>query len=179
MFRIILLIIALIPLSSSIAFSEQIHLDDDLTVEPAAALELSFDIIPDYDANKKVLISKTGEKLQYFISVRKLPQGEISAGKYFTQMLGELSASSEEASVELMEQGQYKTETGVSGSYIEYVFKPNGSDRSHQQIAHYLTSGGRSFVAIATLIEKRVGSQMHVDSIKLFRTAAIASAAVQ
>jgi hypothetical protein len=178
MFRIGLLIVALTTLLSSVAFSAQINLDEGLTVDPADTLELSFETISGYDIDKKVLIRKVGEKPQYFISVSSLPQGLSNGGQYFTQLLRDLNADSVEGSVQMIEQGQYKTDTGVSGSYIEYAFKPNGGDRSHQQIAHFLTRSGRSFLAIATLINSRADSQMHVDSIAIFRTASISAGVV-
>lgn len=179
MFRMRLLVASLTTLLSSVASSAQINLGDGFTIEPADALELSLEEIPSYDASKKVLMRKVGKKQQYFISVSKLPSGESNnAGQYFTRLLSDLNADSVEGSVEMIEQGQYKTNTGVSGSYIEYAFTPNGSSRSHQQVAHFLTSSGRSFVAIATLIDSRAGSQMHVDSIAIFRTASIVSAPI-
>lgn len=176
MLRIRLLLPLLIALLSAPLSAERLNLGDGLSVELDGELGLAFETVPSYDASKKMLTHRTGDKLHYFISVNRLPRGSSNAGQYFTRLLRDLNAASAEQSVELIEQGQYKSDSGVSGSYIEYAFTPTNSNRAQHQVAHYLTSSGRSYIAIAALIDESAAHRMLPDSISAFRTASISLA---
>jgi hypothetical protein len=61
--------------------------------------------------------------------------------------------------------------SGMTGSYIAYSLKLNGSEKSQQQIAHFLTGSRFNYVATALLVDEMARTQMHDDTISLFKTA--------
>ncbi|MDB6061389.1 MAG: hypothetical protein JWM78_1492 [Verrucomicrobiaceae bacterium] len=167
------LLLTLICLLASSAHTEILDLGEGLAIEPEATLALTYRPIPSYDANKKMLASWSDEKLQYFISVNRLPRGWSDPEQYFNRLLRDLSAVSSDE-VEILDQGNYTSANGFSGTYITYSFKPNGSEKKQQQVAHFLTNSRTSYVAIGALVNSSASTRMHDDSIAIFKTASLA-----
>lgn len=155
--------------------AESLNLGEGLLIEAPSPDELIYQAIPSFDANRKMLQHRNGEQLHYFISVNRLPRGSIIAQRYFDRLLQDLEAASGPQTLEVLDQGQYQSRTGLYGSYIEYSFVPNGSDKRQHQIAHFLTNTNRAFVAIAVLVDDNALENMRDSSLSAFKTASISS----
>ena len=166
MIRFFALLAALLPIP---AFSEPLNLGEGLIIEAPAAEDFIFQTIPSYDANKKMLVHRSEDKLQYFISTNRLPRGSVDAEQYFTRLMRDLDAASAKDSVEIIDRGQYRANGGLAVNYLEYSFTPNGSSRSQHQIAHFVTNSSRTFVAIAVLVDERAIDQMRNNSLATFK----------
>lgn len=174
-FGTIATIIGLTLLLPEGACCESLNLGEGLLIEAPAPVELTYQAIPSFDANRKMLQHRSGEQLQYFISVNRLPRGSIIAQRYFDRLLQDLEAASAVQTLEVLDQGQYLSRAGLYGSYIEYSFVPNGGDRRQHQIAHFLTNTNRAFVAIAVLVDETAIEKMRDNSLSTFKTASISS----
>lgn len=162
----------LVSLSASISTAADVlDLGDGLAVEPASSLELIYGAIPSYDASKKMLSHWSNDKLQYFINVNRLPRGRRDAGQYFDRLIRDLYEIHGEGNVEVFDEGSYNSPNGFSGSYIAYTVKPYGSSKPQQQIAHFLSGSRFSYVATGLLVNASAATQMHDDTISLFKTA--------
>ncbi len=150
----------LAALMSSQVYSEALNLGEGLTVEPLADLPITYQTVPSYDANKKMLTRHTGETLQYFISINRLPRGWVDPEQYLSRLVRDLSATSKGETIEVISGGQYTSTAGVAGYYIEYAFTPLGSDKTQHQVAHFLTNSRRSFAAIGALLQEPAADQL-------------------
>lgn len=157
--------------SVSIPAADILDLGEGLAVDPADALEIRYAAIPSYDANKKMLSRWSNDKLQYFINVSRLPRGRKDAAQHFDRLIRDLYEIHGEGNVEVFDEGTYNSPNGFAGSYIAYKVKPNGSDKSQQQIAHFLSGSRFSYVAVGLLVNELAATQMHDDTISLFKTA--------
>lgn len=164
------LLLILVSTSMSVA-AEVLDLGDGLAVEPDNSLELTYGAIPSYDASKKMLSHWANEKLQYFINVNRLPRGRRDATEYFDRLIRDLHEIHGEGNVEVFDEGSYNSPNGFSGSYIAYTVKPHESDKPQQQIAHFLSGSRFSYVATGLLVNASAATQMHDDTITLFKTA--------
>lgn len=160
---------------SSQVLSDALNLGEGLAVEPSSTLSITYQAIPSYDANKKMLTRHANDKLQYFISINRLPRGWVDPNQYFSRLIRDLGAASEGGSIEVIREGEYQSDAGVMGSYIEYEFTPIGSKKSQHQVAHFLTNSRRSFSAIGALLQNPAADQLRDDSIAIFKTASISN----
>lgn len=153
------------------AQAESFILPGGMTLEPDASLDLTYQVIPGFDENSKVVAGWSGDKLQYFLTLEKLPSGWLDSEKYFTGLVRDLRAAGR--AVETGRQGDYKTRANLSGAFIEILTKPSAQAASSTQVAHFLTDGNVSFVAVATLIDKSGADRMLAETTLLFKSAAL------
>jgi len=156
-------------------FAEPLRLADGLGIEAPTNFELVYQAIPSFDASKKMLVSRVGDKLQYFIDIDRQPRGRVDSEQYFNRLIRDLDDANPEQALEVIDQGQYTSDTGLKVNYLEYIFTPAGGHRKQHQIAHYLTNSNRSFVAISVLVDEQSAEKMHQDSIAIFKTASISA----
>jgi hypothetical protein len=160
---------------SSNGFSEPLNLGEGLTVELSDTLPITFQTIPSYDANKKMLTRHAGETLQYFISINRLPRGFVDPEQYLSRLVRDLCAVSEGGTIDVIDGGNYTSAAGVAGYYIEYSFIPVGGNKTQHQVAHFLTNSRRSFAAIGALLDNPAADQLRDDAIAIFKTASISN----
>lgn len=153
------------------ACADTLDLGEGLAVEAASAANLKFGAIPSYDASKKMLSRWSGQRLQYFISVNRLPRSRRDADQYFERLINDLYATHGDGNVEIFDQGKYDSPGGFAGAYVAFRLKPYGSEKSQQQITHFLRASRFSYVATGVLVSESAGTQMHDDTISLFKTA--------
>ena len=97
------------------AQAQNLILPGGLAVDPDSSLDLTYQVIADYDPVQKVIAGWTGDKLKYFVSVEKLPSGWTDHNKYFQGLLRDLRAAGR--SVETVRSGSYTASTSLSGQY--------------------------------------------------------------
>ena len=160
------------PLASS-ALAENLNLGEGLAIEQPEA-GISYQSIPSYNASKKMLLRRTDDKLQYFISIDRLPRNAVNHDQYFDRLTRDLNDSNGN-SLQILDQGQYDAAKNVRGYYIEYVFVPADANKAQHQIAHFLTNSYRSYIAIAVLVNSDAEQQMRDNALEFFKTATIST----
>lgn len=142
-----------------------------ITVEPPSSLDLTYQVVSDYDPVEKVLAGWAGDKLQYFVSVEKLPPGWTDHAKYFQGLVRDFRAAGR--SVETAGSGSYATASTLSGRYLLIRSRPSSQAAPTSQTVHFITDGKVTFVAIATLTEKDAEARMVEETQLLFRSASL------
>jgi len=151
------------------AHAESLVLPAGIVLEPDPSLDISYQILQNFDEKEKVIAGWDGEKLQYSISTIKLPPGWPDYKKYFQGLTRDLSGSV--SSLKAGRSGGYKTASSLSGHYLEVQFKFSAKAEFSTQIYHFITDGKKSVVAIATLVDKGAQDRMLEDSKLLFQSA--------
>jgi len=167
------LIAFLALLASASGVAKPLDLEVGLTVEPPAQIDLTYQIIKANDPNKKVIAGWDGDKLEYIVSVSKLPPGWLDAKQYLSGMVKDLRGLSVPQKFELRRQGSYDGDGGLRGSFVESVFTIRGTDLPQQKIVHFLTDSKTSYFAIATLMDSAAADKMLNQSVAILKTATI------
>ena len=137
--------------ASTLVGATPVSLPGGLTVDLPEQLDLTYQIIPDYDENEKVIAGWSNDKLQYFVALSRLPAGYLDGPSYLAALARDLRKAW--GSVEVGQQATYRTESGMSGTTV-VLFKPASGKSTSKTIliAHHLTDGKASFVATATVM---------------------------
>lgn len=157
----------------SSALAQSISHISGINIEPNASLDLTYQIVPDYDPVEKVIAGWKGDKLQYFISVDKLPAGWLDPEKYFQGLAQDLRSTGR--SVETAKSGNYKAMGSLTGQYLEFLSKSSPLAEPTSQVAHFLTDGKVSFIAFATLNDKTAKNLMLEESKLLFQSSSLST----
>jgi hypothetical protein len=137
---------------------------------------LTYQVIKANDPNKKVIAGWDGDKLEYIVSVSKLPPGWLDARQYLSGFVKDLRGLSVPQKFELRRQGSYGADGGLRGSFVESVFTIRGTELPQQKIVHFLTDSKTSYFALATLIDSAAADKMLDQSLAILKTATISTA---
>jgi hypothetical protein len=168
-----IIICTLASLLCSSAFAESFSLGVGLAIDPPADTNVTYQVMPRFEARAKVLAGWTGDKLEYVASVQKLPPGWLDADKYFTGLLRDIKAASKDNSVTVLHDGHYETSTGLHGAYIEYAVLLRGSETVRQQVVHHLSDNTNAYVSIATTVADKAADKVLTDTVSIFKTASL------
>ncbi len=166
-------ICTLASLFCSSALAESFSLGVGLAIDPPACIDVTYQVMPRFEAKAKVLAGWTGDKLEYVASVQKLPLGWLNAEQYFTGLLRDVKAASKDNSVTALHNGHYETDTGLHGAYIEYAVLLRGSETVRQQVVHHLNDDINAYVSIATTVDDTAVDKVLADTVGIFKTASL------
>jgi hypothetical protein len=161
---------------ASFAHAEALLLPSGLGFDPDDALDLTYQVVPQYDDQQKVIAGWHVEKLQYFIVVEKLPPGWLDGQKYL-QLLAQ-DMRSRGRLVEVGRSGQYKTAAGLVGRYVELKSRDSAKDAPTVQVVHHVTDGKLAYFAIASGVSATADVLLK-EMRELFQTASFGAAAAQ
>jgi hypothetical protein len=148
-------------------------LPDGMSLEPDSTLDLTYQVVPSLDEIEKLVVGWSGDKIQYAITVEKLPPGWLDSGEYFSRLVGDLRASGR--TVDTGRRGDYKATSGLRGAFMEIRSRSATRTEVITQVGHFLTNGTVAFIAFATLLNKSSADRMLEESTLLFKSAAIVS----
>jgi hypothetical protein len=151
------------------AQAQSLVLPGGIAVDPAPPLDLTFQVVPSYDPDEKVLAGWAGDKLLYLVTMERLPPGWINPDKYFQGLVSDLRASGR--NVEAARSGKYKGSSTLSGQFLELRHKSVSQAAGVSQAAHFLTDGKVAFIAFATLMDKSAEDRMLEETTLLFKSA--------
>lgn len=157
------------------AQAQGLVLPGGLAVDPARSLDLTYQVIPDYDPNEKVIAGWAGDKLQYFVTVEKLPAGWLDADKYFQAFLRDMRAA--DRSVDTGRSGKYKAASSLSGQYLEVLSRSSPQAAPTTQAVHFITDGKLAFLGIASLTKNGTADRMLEETRLLFQSSSLPGAA--
>lgn len=150
-------------------------LPSGLAFDPAAPLDLTYQVVPQHDEHEKVIAGWQGEKLQYVVVVEKLPPGWLDGQRYL-QLLAQ-SLGSQGRIVQTGRSGPYQTKSGLSGRYLEVMSRASAKQEPTVQIAHHVTDGKLAYFAIATALGSAPADLVLRETRQLFETASLGGAA--
>jgi hypothetical protein len=129
-------------------------------------------VVPAYDEQEKVIAGWAGERLQYLITVSRLPPGHTDAQAYHAGLARDLRAAWETLLTGRSE--SYRATDGLSGTVVEYIKRSTDPDRPNVTLfTHFLTDGRGSYVATVTVMPPAIASRVYIDAMSLMRTAGL------
>jgi hypothetical protein len=146
-------------------------LPSGIAVDPDPSLDLTYQVVPDYDPVEKVIAGWMGDKLLYFVYVERLPAGWLDHDKYFQGLIRDLRAAGR--SVETTKSGKYKAVSSLTGEYLQIQSKPSPQAAPSSQVVHFITDRKLAFVAFATLLDKGSADRMLEETKLLFQSASL------
>ena len=158
---------SLLLLLASLANAELLKLPSGLQLDPPAEQDLTYQVIPDYDAQQRVIAAWHGESLQYYIATGRFAPGENTDPQVYFAELGR-GLRSRFSGLEIGQQLVYKTDAGIGVTVVEF----NKPDNSATLIAHLLNDGGTAVWANVMVASQMPSKQVMDETIALLSTAA-------
>lgn len=155
------------------ARGETIRMPEGIVLETPAALELTYQNVPAYDAYKKVIVGWDNGKLLYVIDVTRLPPGANDPERYLDRLLLDIGGNSVGRAVNVRSKGQYPATGGLAAHYVDYRFVPTGSERAQHQVVHFLTDSRISFTVFVSVVDTAATGRALKDSTALLKTAVL------
>lgn len=167
--------IAAVVLASAFASvrGETIRMPEGIVLETPAALELTYQNVPAYDAYKKVIVGWDNGRLLYVIDVTRLPAGANDPEHYLDRLLLDIGGNSVGRAVNVRSKGQYPAMGGLAAHYVDYRFVPTGSERAQHQVVHFLTDSRISFTVFVSVVDTAATGRALKDSMTLLKTATL------
>lgn len=155
---------------SSQVYSEPQVVADGLAIELLETLDITYQIVPDYDDTENVIAGWDGDEFQYFITFSKLPPGWLDANAWIAGFTRDINAASERNTFKLLDRGSNKSRDGYDLTYIKISFVPKGEKESQNQFVHFITDHKNSYLAFATAISVAGESKLETDVISILQT---------
>jgi hypothetical protein len=174
MFRSALLGLAALAGLVSFAHAEPLGLPSGLSVDPPGELDLTYQIVHSYDEHEKVIVGWDGDKLQYFISIQKLPPDYLNADVYLAGFARDLESAW--GSLDIGRRTTYPAKGGLKGTVVAYSSIAGATDKAtHRLIVHFLTDGAVSYIAEASLVPAASFDEVFDYTVELLQTARVES----
>jgi len=155
---------------SSQAYSESQVVADGLAIELLGTLDLTYQIVPDYDDTESVVAGWDGDEFQYFVAFSKLPPGWLDADVWIAGITRDMSAASERNSLEVLERGSFKSSGGYDLSYIGISFILKGEQEPQSQVVCFITDHKNSYMASATPTSESGEAKLRSEVISILKT---------
>lgn len=151
------------------AQAQSLVLPAGIAVDPSPPLDVTFQVVPSYDPDEKVLAGWEGDKLLYFVTVDKMPAGWLNADQYFQGLVRDLRAAGR--IVATAKSGKYKSTAALSGQFLLLRHRSASEAAAGSQAVHFLTDGKVAYLAFATLVDQGAEDRMLDESTLLFQSA--------
>jgi hypothetical protein len=155
---------------SSHAYSDSQVVADGLAIDLLETLDLTFQVIPEYDETENVLAGWNGDEFQYFIVFSKLPAGWLNADKWISGFTRDISSASETGSFNILDKGNYKSDGNFDLNYIEISFIPKGEQETRKQLVHFITDYKNSYLVFATPTSNTGANVLLSEVISILKT---------
>ncbi|MBA6401106.1 hypothetical protein H4J75_09425 [Colwellia sp. BRX10-1] len=152
------------------AYSDSQVVADGLAIDLMETLDLTFQVIPEYDETENVLAGWNGDEFQYFVAFSKLPAGWLNAEKWISGFIRDIHAASETGSYNLLDKGNYKSNGKFDLNYIEISFIPKGEQETRKQLVHFITDHKNSYLAFATPTSDNGANVLQSEVISILKT---------
>ncbi len=110
---------------SSVLSAETWKIGNHISVSPPEDMDLTFQILEEYDENEKVLMGWDDEELAYLISLDEQPGG-IKNSKYWEGIERELKNNSENKKLTILNEGSYLSDKEMEITYKIFSWQEEG-----------------------------------------------------
>lgn len=155
---------------SSQVYSDSQVVADRLAIELLETLDLTYQIVPDYDDTESVVAGWNGDELQYFVAFSKLPPGWLDADVWIAGFTRDINAASERNSLDVLDRGSHKSSGGYELTYIQISFIPKGKYESQIQLVYFITDRNNSYLAFATPTVESGEDKLRSEVISILKT---------
>lgn len=155
---------------SSSVYSDSQVVADGLAIDLLENLDITYQIIPDYDETEYVVAGWSGDEFQYLLTFTKLPPGWLDADKWVSGYTRDINAASEAGSFKILNTGNYKSDGEYSLNYIEISFIPKDEKESRKQLVHFITDNKNSYVAFASPTSASGEDKLQSEVISILKT---------
>lgn len=142
-----------------------------LSLKPPADLDLTFQVVPSYDENEKVIARWRGDELQYFVSVNRLPAGYLDANSYLAGFERDLRGAW--SALVVGRKSTYKAKGGLNGTVVEYSKPAKDDAPGVTLIVHFVADSKASFIATATPVAPGAVTPAFDETVRMFASAAM------
>lgn len=125
-------------------------LPEGIEIEPPSSLDITYQVIPFYDAQEKVLASWKGDELQFYVTFEALPPQYVDPDAYSQALVKDLKKVW--GSVDVGRQATYPGVQGFNGTALELGKPATGNGKPIRMVMHFITDGKRSYIAFATAV---------------------------
>ena len=164
-----LLVVCFMVLSSQV-YSESQVVADGLAIEILDTLDLTYQIVPDYDDTESVVVGWDGDEFQYFVAFSKLPPGWLDADVWIAGFTRDMGAASEPNSLKVLDKGSFKSGGGYDLSYIDISYILKGEQVSQYQAVYFITDHKDSYLAFATPVSENGEVKLRSEVINILKT---------
>ena len=168
-FKIFLLLVFFMFASSQV-FSEPQVVADGLAIDLSETLDITYQIVPDYDDTEHVIAGWDEDEFQYFITFSKLPSGWLDPDVWIAGFTRDINAASERNTFKVLEKGTYKSSGGYEVTYIKISFTPKGESEAQNQTAHFITDHKNSYLAFATPVSEAGINKLETEVVSILKT---------
>ncbi|WP_428036082.1 hypothetical protein [Amphritea sp.] len=167
--KTIILLVCYMVFSSQV-YSEPQVVADGLAIELLESLDITYQIVPDYDDTENVIVGWNGDEFQYFIAFSKLPPGWLDADVWIAGFIRDINAASERDTVRILDRGSNKSQGGYDLTYIKISFTPKGEQEPQIQLIHFITDQKSSYLAFATPVSVDGESKLGTEVMSILQT---------
>lgn len=153
--------------------AQSLVLPSGLAFNPDESLDLTYQVVPDYDPHEKIIAGWRGDTLRYFMGVEKLPPGFLDGEAYLQALVQTLSEPGR--TIERGRSGKYKSLAGLAVHYVEIRSRVAGANQSTLQIAHHVSDGRRAFMVMVGAVGDTPAEEVFNQTRQLLQTAELAS----
>ena len=162
-------------MASFMVFSSQVYSEpqvvaDGLAIELLETLDITYQIVPDYDDTENVIVGWDGDEFQYFIAFSKLPPGWLDADVWIEGFTRDINAAGERNTFRDLDRGSNKSKGGYDLTYINISFIPKGEQKPQIQLIHFITDQKSSYLAFATPVSIAGESKLGTEVISILQT---------
>ena len=167
--KTIILLVCYMVFSSQV-YSEPQVVADGLAIELLESLDITYQIVPDYDDTDNVIAGWNGDEFQYFIAFSKLPPGWLDADVWIAGFTRDINAASERNTFRILDRGSNKSKGGYDLTYIKISFTPKGEQEPQIQLIHFITDQKSSYLAFATPVSVDGESKLGTEVMSILQT---------
>lgn len=146
----------------------KVHLEKKLIVGLPDALDLTFQMIPEFSEDQELICSWDGDDISYFLTADDQPGG-YEHSHYWASIENTLRGSSSDNKVKTMKTGTYNTDDGTEISYRIYKHTQMGEEDI--QIYHLINNQNIAYWVITTLLSVGDIFKVNNEIISILKTA--------
>jgi len=183
-------IFSLITCLSTPIFSNPIIIDNILIFTPPEKLNITYQFLPEANQDRKILVSKDGDNLRYYISINQFPtpvnmrfntEKWISDYKLIVKDISGGKPIEYNNEAKFISNGGFEKD-GFDVNYIEYFFTPSDTCDPIRHIAYILANKQATYMFTVVLANSYSALDAEImlnETISLMKTASLNSSSTR
>lgn len=156
-------------ISSEIASSSQV-VAAGLALELLENLDLTYQVVPDYDDTENVIVGWNNDEFLYFVAFSKLPPGWLDPEVWIEGFIRDINSASERGTFRVLDRGKDKSIGGYDLTYIKISFVLKGDEETKVQLVYFISNHENSYVAFATPASQGAESKLDREVASIMNT---------
>ncbi|VUD68790.1 hypothetical protein TDB9533_04149 [Thalassocella blandensis] len=145
-----------------------IKLDQLLSIAPPADLDVTFQTLPEYSADRPVLCGWKNYGLQFYLECQPIA-GSQSHDLFWANKETELKLSTADKKIRILKAGAYQTDVNRQISFRIYQYNKSGS--SVTKLFHLISSKHHAFVLKVHVLKELDFQEVNANVMAVLKTA--------